>query len=176
MTQWPTHFWPVYWDFNIVLSARVNLIYSSELHNSDTWKCKPIITAWESFFPLHNSIFSFNQLQAGQCGPDLHLNLSSGETSQTICQMGSSQTLAQKSIDRIRPYGDLYADQMLRIAAEIWFMGECLRDVTVLSDVRLGNESGLRSALGTSFKYFLVVWTVDEYSDLQRILQAKITF
>ena len=55
-------------------------------------------------------------------------------------------------------------------------MGEGLRDVTVLSDVRLGNESGLRSALGTSFKYFLVVKTVDEYSDLRRILQAYITF
>ena len=90
--------------------------------------------------------------------------------------MWSSQTLAQKFIDKIRPYGDLYADQMFRIAAEIWFMGECLRDVTVLSDVRLGNESGLRSALGTSFKYFLVVKTVDEYSDLRRILQAYITF
>ena len=46
------------------VSACQSDIFLRVTQRSDTWKCKPIITAWESFFPLHNSIFSFNQLQA----------------------------------------------------------------------------------------------------------------
>lgn len=123
---------------NRVLSMCVNLIYQSAMwsyttHNSHrASKHKPIITAWEHP-SLTSSPLPGEEEQGQKCQKcqkchtcnkiDIIWGNASvlvpfcsiiprGETCQIWDRLGTSKTLAQIALDKIMPYGDIYANQL----------------------------------------------------------------